>query len=82
MRYVFADGGVMGVACAGLFMCVTECALGPKGSIINIPRWQQGGSPGTTQTRKGNSSTSLQLSPGEPSQSARVCLRFVGLLYL
>ena len=38
-------------------MCVCVCILQPKASIINIPRWQQGGSPGTTQTGKGNSST-------------------------
>ena len=42
-----------------IYMCVYVCVciLQPKASIINIPRWQQGGSPGTTQTGKGNSST-------------------------
>lgn len=53
----------MGVDCYCLcvVMCINVCVsvhLGPRASIINIPRWQQGGSPGTTQTGKGNSLTS------------------------
>lgn len=36
---------------------VCGCVLRPRASIINIPQWQQGGSPGTTQTGKGNSSS-------------------------